>query len=96
MFLDRKNVSNENLHKAYSLIFNTHCTRQMQERIEQHPEYDAILDDPIRLSAEIKTLTHDTVRAQYPIASIVELLARWINAKQKEDESLLDYVRRSK
>jgi len=69
----------------------------MQQRIEEHPDYQTkIIDDPIELLKQIKTLTHDTVRAEYPIASIVGHITRWLNAKQHEDESLLDYVKRSK
>ena len=96
-FIDRKMLLNENKCKAYSLIFSSYCTRQMQQRIEEHPAFDLdIIDNPIRLLTEIKTLTHDTVRAEYPIASIVDYLARWINAIQYEHESLNDYVKQSK
>ena len=86
VFLDRKALMKDNKNKTYSLIFSSYCTRQMQQRIEEHPEYNTkILDDPIELLKQIKTLTHDTVRAEYPIASIVNHVARWVNAKQYED-----------
>ena len=39
---------------------------------------------------------HGAIRAQYPIALITEHLARWINAKQHDNENLTDYVKRSK
>jgi hypothetical protein len=69
----------------------------MQSRIQDHPKYDdEILDNPVRLMEEIKVLTHDTVRAQYPIASIVEQLAKWLNIQQHEDENLTEYVKRVK
>ena len=87
----------DNKNKTYSLIFSSYCTRQMQQQIEEHPEYNMkILDNPIELLKQIKTLAHDTVRAEYPIASIVNHVARWVNVKQYEDENLLDYVKRSK
>ena len=41
-------------------------------------------------------MTHDTVRAVYPLTSITEALARLINAKQQENEFLLDFVKRFK
>ena len=44
----------------------------------------------------IRNTTHDTVRAQYPMVPIVDALARWINARQYEDESLVDYTKRMK
>ena len=66
----------------------------MQLQIEEHPEYNTkILDDPIKLLKQIKTLTHNTVHAEYPIASIVNHVARWVNAKQYKDENHLDYVK---
>ena len=69
----------------------------MKTCIEEHPDcLTTILDNPVELLEKIKTLTHDTIRAQYPIASITEHLARWINAKQHDDENLTDYVKHSK
>ena len=94
VFLDRKALMKDNENKTYSLIFSSYCTRLMQQQIEEHPEYNTkILDDPIELLKQIKTLTHDTIRAEYPIASIVNHVARWVNARQYEDENLLDYVK---
>ena len=69
----------------------------MQQRIEEHLEYQTkIIDNSIELLKQIKTLTHNTVHAEYPIVSIVGHITRWLNARQYEDESLLDYVKRSK
>jgi hypothetical protein len=96
VYLDRKSILEDNLHKTYSAIYSTYCTKQMQDRIEQHPDFEKFRDDPLKLLKTIKTLTHNTVRAQYPIASIVESLARWIVSRQGEDEPLMEYVKRSK
>ena len=97
VFMERKKYLRENEIKTYSLIISNYCTKQMKTRIEEHPDYASkILDNPIELLEKIKTLTHDTVRAQYPIASITDHLARWLNVKQLEDENLMDYVKRSK
>ena len=69
----------------------------MKTHIEEHPGYlTTFLDNPVELLEKIKTLTHDAIRAQYPIAPITEHLARWINAKQHDDENLTDYVKRFK
>ena len=62
-----------------------------------HPEYDSkIQDNPIELLEVIKTLMHDPVRAQYPLASMHEAVIRLINIKQYEGEALLEYVKRFK
>ncbi len=47
--------------KAYALIFSNYCTSAMQARVEAHPEFDDIKNDPIKLLEVIKVLTHDTV-----------------------------------
>ena len=95
--MERKEQLKEGLSKAYALIFNNYCTRAMQARIEEHPEFETkIEDDPIQLLEVIKTLTHDTVRAQYPIASMTDAYTRFLNARQQENEFLLDYVKRFK
>ena len=97
MYLERKKHLHDNEVKVFNVIISTYCTKQMKTRIEEHPEYTTkIIDNPVTLLEKIKTLTHDTVRAQYPIASITEHLARWVNAKQQENENLTDYVKRSK
>ena len=91
MYLERKKHLHDNEVKVYNVIISTYCTRQMKTRIEEHPEYATkIIDNPVVLLEKIKTLTHDTVRAQYPIASITEHLARWLNVKQQENENLTD------
>ena len=97
VYFDRKSLLRENQSKAFSLVLSSYCTKQMQQRIEEHPDYNTdIVDNPIRLINEIKTLTHDTLRAEYPIASIVEHLGRWLKTYQQHDESLNDYAKRSK
>ena len=97
MFIERKILLEENETKSFSLILNNYCTKPMMNRVQDHPKYDTkIIDNPVRLMEEIKILTHDTVRAQYPIASISEHLAHWLNNKQHEDRGLTDYVKQSK
>ena len=95
--IDREKDLVENLKKAYSVIFGNFCTRIMQARIEEHPDFAAkIEDNPIALLEVIKTLMHDTVRAQYPMISMTDSLRRLVNIQQAESENLLDYVKRFK
>ena len=43
-------------------------TKGMQDKIEQHPEYNTtIKKNPIELLKAIKILMHDTMRSQYPM-----------------------------
>jgi hypothetical protein len=56
-YLERKDALEQNLTKAYALIFSTYCNKTMQNRIEEHPDYETtIRDDPIELLSKIKVL----------------------------------------
>jgi hypothetical protein len=72
-YLDRKDTLEQNLAKAYALIFSTYCNKTMQNRIEEHPEFETIIrDDPIELLNKIKVLMHDPIRVKYPFASLIK------------------------
>ena len=54
-FLDRQSGLEENLMKAYALIFGTYCSKAIQSRVEEHPDFETtIRDDPIELLKTIK------------------------------------------
>jgi hypothetical protein len=59
--LDRKNALREGLNKAYALIFTNYCTKMMQSRIKEHPDYVFFQNNPIALLEAIKMLMHDPV-----------------------------------
>ena len=61
-WIDAKQALADGMQRAYALIFGTYCTRTMQQRIEQHPNFADICDNPIRLLEVIKELMHDAVR----------------------------------
>jgi hypothetical protein len=42
-YLDRKDILEQNLTKAYALIFSNFCNKTMQNRIEEHPGYDILI-----------------------------------------------------
>ena len=96
-FLDRQSGLEENLMKAYALIFGTYCSKAIQSRVEEHPDFETtIRDDPIELLKTINILMHDTVRAKYPYASLHDVMMRLFNLRQQEHEHLTDYVKRFK
>eukprot|EP00980_Cylindrotheca_fusiformis_P024330 scaffold11755_cov81-Cylindrotheca_fusiformis.AAC.1 len=87
----------KNVPKAYAMIYADFCSSTMQIRIKEHPEFETtIYNDPIELLKAVKMLMHDPVCATYPYLSVADALAKLINVKQKEDESLNDYVERFK
>ena len=74
--LDHCDELEQGFNKAYALIFTNYCTRPMQRKIKEHPDFATkIEDDAIQLLEVIKTLMHDTVRSVYPMSSIVDALA---------------------
>jgi hypothetical protein len=80
--LDRKDTLEQNLTKAYALIFSTCCNKTMQNRIEEHLELETtIRDDPIELLKKIKVLMHGPIRAKCPFASLTEAISRMLNLK---------------
>jgi hypothetical protein len=93
-FLARAEALEKGLHRAYAHILANYCTKLMQQRIEEHPDFeDKLKNDPIATLEAIKTLMHDSVLAQYPLVSVTDAFQRFINIKQVEGEQLLDYVK---
>ena len=55
--LDRKKQYDDAMCQACALIKSQHCSKTMQTRIEEHPDYESkIDDDPIALLEAIKNL----------------------------------------
>ena len=95
-FVQREENLRKGMIKAYALIFS-YCNNAMQSHVKEHPEFaKSIEHDPIKLLEAIQVLMHDPIHAQYPVISMTEALARLVNVKQAENESLLDYVNRFK
>ena len=96
-YLDRMDMLEENMKKAYTMIFTNYCTKGMQQRVKEHPNFKGeIEDDPIKLLISIKSLTHEPVRAQYPLIAVTDSFIRWINGRQYDDKDLVNYVKRFK
>jgi hypothetical protein len=93
----RKIQLKDNMHKAYALIVSKHCSKVIQDRITNHPDYDTkIMNIPIKLLRVIKLLMHDPIWARYPYTSVTEALLQFLNCKQLNNESVKDYLKRFK
>ena len=78
--LEREAILDKNMAKAYALIYSQYCNKTMQNRIEEHPDFEmTIRDDPIELLNNIKILMHDPIRARYPFVTVTEALTRLLN-----------------
>ena len=97
IYLKREETLEENLAKAYSLIYENYCDTIMQIRVKEHPDFQTtILNDPIKLLEAIAKLMHEPIRAQFGYISMMEAHRRLLCCRQRERESLLDYMERFK
>ena len=56
-YMDRKITLDTNLGRAYALILSTYCNRTMQHRIEEHPDFESMIqNDPIELLRQSRLL----------------------------------------
>ena len=95
LYVEKKAELEENYSKAYAFIFEQYCGREMQVAIQELEHYGKkILDDPIELLKEIRTLMHTPIKARYPYMTLTENLSSFLNLRQAENESLLDYLDR--
>ena len=96
-FTERKTVYETNLNKAHALIW-ARCNALMRSKITSKTDYlEKKMDtDPIELLKAIRELAtshHDT---KFPVAVIADALAAFVNMKQQEGESLVEYMKRFK
>ena len=90
---ERRDRFDSNWTRAFGLIYQNYCTKAMQQRIDQHPDFDSKINkNPVELLKAIKQLTRDPVRKRYPAASMTDALARFINPRQKADTDFMDHV----
>ena len=95
--VERRDNLRANTPKAYSLIMEKYCAKGMQNRIEEHPDFESkIKNNPIELLKAIQTLINNPIRGRYPFACQHDDLLRLAKARQYEDESLADYIKRFK
>ena len=96
-YLKRIEKLEENMGKAFSLIYENYCDTTMQTQIKEHPKYySEILDNPIKLLEAIGILMHEPVRAQFGYVSMMEAHRRLLNVRQRDREGLVEYMERFK
>ena len=64
--VERENKLEDNVKKAYEIIFKEFCPSQMQNRIKEHPKYDIILNNTLKIMDEIFQSIHKPILATYP------------------------------
>jgi hypothetical protein len=95
-FVERKGLYENNLDKAYALIW-AQCNKTMQNKIMSRTSYDSnVKGKPIEILQAIEEFSMSYLEHQYDAVIVLDALKNFINTKQKDDENLVDYTRRFK
>ena len=92
-WLKKKGEIDTGMMKAYTYIIQYYCDDSMIKKLEKHTPYidGTIRNKPIELLKEIETLTHATIRNEYPYVSSITHLLNLIYCRQYDEESLTDF-----
>ena len=83
--------------KAYALIWDSYCSREVQTAIKEMSTFETkIKHEPIALLEMIKMLMHTPEKAKYPSLTLIEVLLSFTKIKQGKNEELIDYLSRFK
>ena len=91
----RQSQYRQNRPKAAALIMGR-CTDRLKTKLQQRSDWDKIEKDPVLLLAAIKEHAMNYEATQYRMKTITDALKNMVNLKQNADESLTDYLKRSK
>eukprot|EP00957_Ditylum_brightwellii_P100112 7629669-Ditylum_brightwellii.AAC.1 len=95
-WLKRKRIYEENLFKAYTLLWER-CAKSMRNKIASRTDYkSSIYNDPVILLRAIKEHLLNFQETRYEMVIIMDAFRTSFNTKQKENESLQDCTRRFK
>ena len=95
-FVAREEKYTANKGKAYALIYGQ-CNKALQHKLQARKDFESeIKGDPIKLLDAISEHSMSYVENKYPFSTALDAIKNYINLKQIEDESLVDYTRRFK
>ena len=95
LHLKQEDIYRTNKGKAYAFLFGQ-CSQIMQAKIMERKDYDSSKRDPIGLLQAIKELSLSYQDTKYDMKIITSAIKTFVNLKQKDDESLIDYTNRFK
>ena len=95
-YTEKIETYNNNRERAYGLLWNR-CNKAMQSKLENRSEFESkIKGNPIELLKAIKEHAMRFQETKWYILTIIDAMKAFINMKQKDDESLIDYRKRFK
>ena len=72
----------DNLIRAYGLVYDNYCAKGMQLALKEIPNFETrIRYDPLVLLEEIEKLTHVSRKADYPLLALVETVIGWMTTR---------------
>ena len=95
IFLKKEEIYLTNKGKAYAFLFGQ-CNKVMQAKLMERRDYDSSMRDPIALLQSIKEISLSYQDNKYDMKIITTAIKAFVNLKQKDDESLVDYTNRFK
>ena len=96
IYMKREEIYEKNLKKAYSFLYGQ-CAKNMQETLESRDDYESeIYGDPFKLLEAIRQEALSFSKNKYEMSSVHATLKAYMNTRQKDGESLIDYSRRFK
>ena len=95
LYLKQEEMYRTNKGKAYAFIFGQ-CSKIMQAKIMERKDYDKSNRDPIVLLQVIKELSYSYQDTKYDMKIVTSAIKNFVNLKQKDEESLIDYTTRFK
>ena len=57
-----ENKLEENVKKAYAMIFKEFCPNQIQNIIKKHPKYDSVIENDLKLMDAIAQSMYEPIR----------------------------------
>ena len=94
--IKRRNKYEENIYKSYAELWER-CAVSLKAKIEARVEYESkIYNDPIELLKAIKEYELSYEDTRYDMRIILDAFRAYFGCKQKEKESLLEYIKRFK
>ena len=96
-FVSRTSIYEANKHKAHALLWKQ-CHKGLQAKIESRKDYTSAKMDssPLALLKAIQEHSLSYEETKYEVSSVLDAMKNFINLKQKDDETLLDYTNRFK
>ena len=95
-FIAREEKYVANKGKVFAVIYGQ-CNKALQHKLQARKDFkDVIKGDPIKLLDAIAEHSMSYVENKYPYSTALDAIKNYINLKQIDDESLVDYTRRFK